>query len=149
MGENYSSPWGVGESSFPIKKKAITSDWGVDWTVAVDFGSMSSILTECQLGVGWHALQNCAFPINQSLSVLTLLGGGTKAQEGDLPKGKGRKYQLDVFERRRNIYWWWQPVFIFPRLWGGVTFNQGWTPDMMNIKESCEHVDVGELLCSQ
>lgn len=32
---------------------------------------------------------------------------------------------------------------------GGVTFNQGWTPDMMNIKERCEHVDVGELLCSQ
>lgn len=50
---------------------------------------------------------------------------GTKAQEGDLPKGKGRKYQLDMFEQRRNIYWYWQPVFIFPRLLG-VTFNQGW-----------------------
>lgn len=43
------------------------------------------------------------FPINQSLSVLTELGVGTKAQEGDLPKGKGRKYQLDVRAKEKHL----------------------------------------------
>lgn len=149
MGENYSSPWGVGESSFPIKKKAITSDWGVDWTVAVDFGSMSSILTECQLGVGWHALQNCAFPINQSLSVLTLLGGRNKGSGRRPSQREGKEVPTGCVRAEEKHLLVVTTCLHFSKTLGGVTFNQGWTPDMMNIKESCEHVDVGELLCSQ